>query len=87
MSFLSLALQIGIILASFTISGTCPAASELFIIVEMGNARYIFRSLTNLVDIPSWPLLAFDFKLLIIVRMSAGVIGLKNGESLWFHIK
>ena len=56
----------GIIFANLAIFGTSPIVYELFIIIDDGNERAYFKSFTNLEDTPSWPLLAFDLKLLLI---------------------
>ena len=47
---MSFALYIGIILANLAISGTSPSDNELFIIIDKGNERAYFKSLTNLED-------------------------------------
>ncbi len=80
MFFLSFALWIGIILANLAILGTSPFANELFIMIDNGNASAYFKSLTNLEDMPSWPLLAFDLKRLIIAMISPGVVGINKKE-------
>ena len=72
----------GIIFANLAISGTSPIANELFIIIDNGNERAYLKSLTNLEDTPSWPLLAFDLKQLIIAMISPGVVGIKKREFL-----
>ena len=70
----------GIIFANLAIFGTSPIANELFIIIDNGNERAYFKSLTNLEDTPSWPLLVFDLKLLIIAMISPGVVGIMKRE-------
>ena len=72
----------GIIFANLAIFGTSPIANELFIIIDNGNERAYFKSLTNLEDTPSWPLLVFDLKLLIIAMISPGVVGIMKREFL-----
>ena len=49
----------GMICANLAIFGTSPIANELFIIIDNGNERAYFKSLTNLEDTPSLPLLVF----------------------------
>ena len=66
------------ILANLAIFGTSHIVNELFIITDNGNERAYFKSLTNLEETPSWPLLAFDLKLLIIAMISPGVVGVKK---------
>ena len=70
----------GIMFANLAIFGTSPIANELFIIIDNGNERVYFKSLTNLEDTPSWPLLVFDLKLLIIAMISPGVVGIMKRE-------
>ena len=43
----------GIMFANLAIFGTSPIANELFIIIDNGNERVYFKSLTNLEDTPS----------------------------------
>ena len=47
MFLLSFILYIGITFASLAMSGAYPIVSELFIIVDVGDVRASFRSLTN----------------------------------------
>ena len=43
----------GIILVNLAIFRASPIANELFIIIDKGNERAYFKSLTNLEDTPS----------------------------------